>query len=170
MIQKIKNLESYYVLQKNYLWGTGYSNYYLSLGNYIETMSKLIDLINHFNSKNDNGIINWLMIIFYKFLCNCFITYNQHIKDSKGIFVKEGLPTLFIRKENKYSKQQIESLLKKELLINYTENETYIDIKTNLALFLKFTITDHELNIEIKENPRFSYDIDNKINISYNKT
>jgi len=71
---------------------------------------------------------------------------------------------LFIRKENKYSENQLNSLIKKNLLIDYKPYENYLDIKTNLTLFLKYIQTDFDLNVETKEKIYLCYDFTQKLN------
>jgi len=89
MVQKLQILEDYYIIQKSFEHGTGLQNYYLSLGNYITNFIQLIELINYYTTIKDVSILRWLIIMLYKFLCNCFITYNQNKEDSKGLFLEK---------------------------------------------------------------------------------
>jgi len=142
-------------------------NYY-TIGNFLTNLNLLLGMIDYCEEKMDFSSLKWLVIILYKLLCKSFLSQNNHDLDEKSFFVLKGEIILYLKKEKKSFKEtQIQNLMKKSLLLNYTKEDNYLYIKVNYQLFEKQFNKDILINIEKKQSLLTSIFLDGKLNEIY---
>jgi len=125
-------------------------------------------MMDYYEEKMDFSSLKWLVIILYKLLCRSFLSNNNHSLNEKYFFVLKGNVMLYFKKEKIHFKEtQIQNLMKKSLLLNYTKEDKYLYIKVNFQLFEKQYNKDILTNIEKKQSLLISILIDEKLNEIY---
>jgi len=168
LLTKLKTIESYYVTQQCFKYNIPMNVNYYTIGNFLTNLNLLLGMIDYCEEKMDFSSLKWLVIILYKLLCKSFLSQNNHDLDEKSFFVLKGEIILYLKKEKKSFKEtQIQNLMKKSLLLNYTKEDNYLYIKVNYQLFEKQFNKDILINIEKKQSLLTSIFLDGKLNEIY---